>query len=66
MPPNKTIVDRLRKAIVNSDESEYAIARGSGISQSVVNRFTNGQRGISLESAARLCTHLKLDLVSRR
>lgn len=60
--PKKTIVDQLRKAIVNSDETEYAIAKGSGVSQSVVNRFVHSERSISIDTAAKLCTYLKLDL----
>ena len=45
-----------------SHESEYAIANGSGVSQSVVNRFVHGERGISLETAAKLRAYLKLQL----
>ncbi len=66
MPPKKTIIDQLRRAIRDSGETEYAIAKASGVSQSVVNRFVSGERGISLETAAKLCEHLKLDLVRRR
>jgi plasmid maintenance system antidote protein VapI len=58
----KSIVDQLRQAIVKSNETEYAIAKGSGVSQSVVNRFVHGERGISLETAARLCSYLRLEL----
>jgi len=58
----KTIVDQLRQAIANSRETEYMIAKMSGVSQSVVNRFVHGERGISLETAAKLCAHLKLNL----
>jgi plasmid maintenance system antidote protein VapI len=43
-----------------------AIAQGSGVSQSVVNRFVHGERGISLETAAKLGSYLEFDLVSRR
>jgi predicted transcriptional regulator len=64
-PKKKNIVDQLRRAIADCGESEYAIAKGSGVSQSVVNRFVSGDRGISLETAAKLCEHLKLELVPR-
>jgi plasmid maintenance system antidote protein VapI len=37
-------------------------AKGSGVSQSIVNRFVSGERGISFETAAKLCAYLKLDL----
>ena len=56
----KTIVDQLRKAIATSNETEYAIAKGSGVSQSVVNRFVHGERSIGLETAAKLCAYLGL------
>jgi len=65
MPPKKSppsIVDQLRQAIADSGETEYAIAKGSGVSQSVVNRFVHGERGISLDTAARLCAYLELKL----
>ena len=58
-------MDQLQKAIADSDETEYAIAKVSGVSQSVVNRFVHGQRGISLETVAKLCDYLKLDLRHR-
>ena len=66
MPAKKNIVDQLRRVMRDSGETEYGIAKGSGISQSVVNRFMSGERGISLETAAKLCEYLKLVLVGRR
>jgi plasmid maintenance system antidote protein VapI len=58
----KTIVDQLRKAIAQSKQTEYMVAKGSGVSQSVVNRFVHGERGISLDTAAKLCEYLGLKL----
>jgi transcriptional regulator with XRE-family HTH domain len=66
MMPKKSIVDQLREAIAKSDETEYAVAKGSGVSQSVLNRFLKGERSIGIETAAKLCAYLKLDLVHRR
>ena len=66
MPSNEhTIVNQLRQALIKSGQTEYAIAKGSGVSQSIVNRFVRDQRGISLETASSLCSYLKLDLVHR-
>ena len=64
MPRKKssTIVDQLRQAIADSRETEYMIAKQSGVSQSVVSRFVHGERGIGLETAAKLCADLKLNL----
>lgn len=61
-----SIVEQLRKAMRDSGQTEYAIAKGSGVSQSVVNRFATGERGISLDTAAKLCDYLDLDLRTRR
>ena len=58
----KSIVDQLRRAIRASGQTEYAIAKGSGVSQSIVNRFVSGERGISLETAAKIAAYLKLNL----
>lgn len=43
---------------------EGDIAKRSGVSQSVVNRFDTGERGISLDTATKLCEYL--DLRTRR
>lgn len=61
-----SIVEQLRKAMRDSGQTEYAIAKGSGVSQSVVNRFVTGERGISLDTAAKLCDYLDLDLRTRK
>jgi plasmid maintenance system antidote protein VapI len=66
MPTKKNIIDQLRRAMRDSGESEYAIAKAAGVPQSVVNRFVSGERGISLTTAAKLCEYLKLELVYRR
>jgi transcriptional regulator with XRE-family HTH domain len=58
----KSIVDQLQRAIRASGQTEYAIAKGSGVSQSIINRFVSGERGISLETAAKIAAYLKLDL----
>ena len=60
------IIEELRRAIRDSGESEYAIGKATGVSQSILSRFVNGERGISLETAAKLCEHLELELRRRR
>lgn len=47
---------------LRSNKSECAIAKGISISQSAVNRLLYGQRGISLETVAKVCEYLKLQL----
>lgn len=65
-PKAHNIIERLRHAIKHSGETQYAIAKGADVSQSVLNRFINGERGISLDTAAKLCQYLDLDLAPRR
>jgi plasmid maintenance system antidote protein VapI len=57
-----SIVDQLRKAMKDSGETEYAIAKAAQVPQSVLSRFVNGERGISLITAAKLCRYLTLEL----
>jgi transcriptional regulator with XRE-family HTH domain len=59
-------VDQLQHAIKRSGDTQYAIAQATGISQSVLNRFLNGERGISLDTAAKLCQYPEHDLAPRR
>jgi plasmid maintenance system antidote protein VapI len=47
------ISEQLREAIRNHG-SIYAVARDSGVPQSMVQRFVTGRRGLRLETAARL------------
>jgi plasmid maintenance system antidote protein VapI len=63
---HKSIVEQLRHATQHSGETEYAVTKGSGVSQSLVNRFVNGERSISIETASKLCEYLRLDLHRRK
>lgn len=60
------VIEQLRKAIEDSGESLYAIGNESGVDQSVMSRFMNDERGISLETASKLCSYLGLRLTKRR
>ena len=61
-PSPRSLVDELREAIVNSGQTEYRVAKDSGVPQPVLNRFLRGERGISLGTAAKLCAYLGLHL----
>jgi plasmid maintenance system antidote protein VapI len=65
MPQKRTIVDQLRKAIEEGG-SEYAISQATGVDTGILSRFVRGKRGISLETAAKLCEHFDLALIPRR
>ena len=58
----RSIVDQLRRAIKRSGETQYALSMATGVDQSVLSRFLKGERTIRLETAARLCKHLGLEL----
>ena len=58
------IIDELLKAIANSGVTEYRVAKDSGVPQPVLNRFLRGERGISLQTAAKLCKYLNLHLAA--
>jgi hypothetical protein len=63
-----SIVDQLRQAIQTSWKTRYRLALESQTNQSTLARFIRGERGLNLETAARLCEvlGLKLRLARRR
>jgi len=62
----RSLVDELRDAILNCGETEYRVAKDSGVAQPILNRFLRGERGISLETAAKVCKYLGLHLAPAR
>jgi transcriptional regulator with XRE-family HTH domain len=61
----QNVIDQLRKAIRASGQTQLEIAEATGIPQGNLSRFLRGERGLSLESFARLCVHLGLSLVQK-
>ena len=61
-----SLVDELREAIRNCGETEYRVAKESGVPQPVVSRFMREERGVSLETAAKLCQYLGIHLAPIR
>jgi transcriptional regulator with XRE-family HTH domain len=60
-----TFSEALKEAIRSSGTSRYAIARETGLSQSLLCRFPQGTRGLSLESIDRLMDALGLEIRHR-
>lgn len=58
----QSIVKQLQAAVVDSGESLYAVAKGSGADYSVLTRFMNNERGMNLTTATRLMDYLGLEL----
>ena len=54
--------DELRKAIRDSGQSLYAIAKGTGVHYGIIYRFTKGQRDIYLGTASKVADYLRLGL----
>jgi predicted transcriptional regulator len=58
--------DQLRQAIRDSEMSRYAISKKTGIAQSTLCKFLQGDRGLSLESVDKLVDALGLEIKPRR
>ena len=73
MPPKKsssmgprlaaTLSDQLRAAIAASGQTHYRLAKTSGVSATVIDRFVSGERDLKLGTAGKLATVLRLRLV---
>lgn len=61
-----TPTETLKAAIVRDGRPLYALAREAGVSQAVLWRFVNNQRGISGSTLDRVCGVMHLDLSRRR
>jgi transcriptional regulator with XRE-family HTH domain len=59
-----TIIDQLRDALAKrlETETQLEIAKATKISQPRLSRFLSGDKGLSLESAAKLAQYLRLQL----
>jgi plasmid maintenance system antidote protein VapI len=58
--------DAVRKAIDDSGESRYAIAKATGIDESALGKFYNGHRGITTDTLDRLGEYLGLRIAMDR
>jgi hypothetical protein len=56
------LTKQLQAAIHATSESLYSIAQASGIAAPVLQRFVNGERGITLDTAGKLASYLGLSL----
>ena len=54
---------QLQAAIAATGQSLYAVAQASGVAAPILQRFVNGERGITLETAGKLAAHLGLSLL---
>jgi hypothetical protein len=61
-----SLSEQLRKAILSSKKTRYAIAVGSGIDHAVLRRFVKGERDIKLKTAESLAEYLGLELAKKK
>ncbi len=61
-----TLAQQLQKAIRDADETPNQIGIQAGVDPSVMSRFVNNDRGISLRIAGRLAKYLGLELQPAR
>jgi transcriptional regulator with XRE-family HTH domain len=61
-----TLSERLRKAVLTSKQTRYAIAIGSGVDHAVLRRFMRGERDIKLKTAESLADYLGLELTKKK
>ena len=60
------LTDQLRRAIDESGRTRYQIAKETGIDESALAKFYNGQRGLSMDALNALGECLSLTIISRQ
>ncbi len=60
-----TLSDTLRKAVLTSKKTRYAIAVGSGVDHAVLRRFMRKERDIKLSTAENLADFFDLELTKK-
>jgi len=68
MGRTRDIQEQLRQAILTAPFLPATLARESGVSEAVISRFVNGNRSVTMGTAAKLAKVLGLELrpVNRR
>ena len=60
-----TITDQLKKAIRESELSNWKLAQVAKVDQGVISRFMAGNRDLMLETAAKIADALGMELVPK-
>lgn len=63
---HRKITDQLREAIDESGITRYRISQETGISESTLSQFSNGNRGLSMEALNAIGEFLQLRIVMDR
>lgn len=56
------MIKQLKQAVKDSGQTLYRVAKDSGVDYSVLLRFMAGERGMNLDTAAKLVDYLGLEL----
>jgi hypothetical protein len=59
----ETVSGRLRRAVRESGQTLYRVAKGADLSYAALHRFATSRTGLALDSVDRLCAYLGLRLV---
>lgn len=57
--------DAIREAIKRSGQTQYRIAKETGIAQSALSRLASGERGLSTDAIERIAEYLGMEIVIR-
>lgn len=55
-----SLTDAIKAAIIKSEQSPYAIAKGAGIARSQLSRLLSGESSITVKTLERLAEYLEL------
>ena len=66
MAKKQSFTDQLRNAVLNCGKTRYAISMETGIPQSQLSRFVNGDGGLSIESIDVICRAIGAELTLKR
>jgi transcriptional regulator with XRE-family HTH domain len=59
------VSEALREALRRADQSRFAIAKETGISESVLSRFLSGKTAIGSENLDTLAAYFQMELVKK-
>ena len=62
----KPLTDQLRQAIDDSGLTRYRISKETGITETALALFYNGQRGLSMKAMNAIGQFLELEIITRR
>jgi predicted transcriptional regulator len=66
MAKQQLFSEQLRRLILEAGESQYSIAKATGIPKDVLYRFINGKRGLSMKRLDTLAAYLGWIVTAKR